>query len=233
MGLVYTFLGLYVFLLGANTGFIPVARKMGLAFSTPAYAERFWLVMLVCLFMGLLIILAEPAVHVLGKQVEEVSRGTITSRELMVALCLALGAACVLGVAKIQYQIDFMAIVVPILIVVFFLACFVPELYTALAFDSSSIASGTMTSCFLLPMCIGLATGKFGADNPAAIVAYGTGILGLVSVTPLLAIILLGVYGRIKSMIAIRITRSRIREPEDSQVIHLPNADPLSLAAPR
>lgn len=228
LGLAYTFVGLYVFLLAADTGLIPVGRKMGLAFGSPNFQENFWAVALVCLGIGLLLILAEPAVHVLGKQVEEVSRGSIRSRELMVALCVAMALAVLFGILRVKYRIPIMDIMVPIILLVGAMSLFVPEIYTALAFDSAGIASGTMTSCFLLPMCLGMAVAVFGADDTTDIVKYGSGILGLVSTTPLLAIEALGVYGRIKSIIAIRITRSRIREPDDEQVVHLVNGEPFA-----
>lgn len=224
VGLVEAFVGLSVFMIGINSGFIPVARQLGMAFASSGFQSHFYAVMIACGLIGFLIILGEPAVHVLSKSVEEVSRGSISVKELYVALCCGVAGALILGIAKVQFQWEMKYIVIPLLVIFFLLALFVPKLFTGLALDSAGIASSTMASAFLLPMEIGMAMVKFGPSNTEQVVRYGTGMVGLVYICPLIAIELLGLYGKAKNHVLYEINRNRVMEPDDSQIIHLGNA---------
>lgn len=231
IGLVETFFGLSIFLIGVNSGLMIVGRQMGESFATNGFQNNFYVVVLMCIVIGLLVILAEPAVKILGKQVEDVSRGSIGLKEIYISLCTGVCLAFVFGILKVQYEWDVIGIYVPVLLITFILTLFSPDFYTALAFDSAGIASSTMTSAFLLPMCIGFAVSKFGGPMQdftgqyENITRYGTGVLGLVYVFPLMTIELLGVYGKIKQTAIYNINRKRIMEPDDSQIIHLPNEE--------
>ena len=228
IGLVETFLGLTVFMVGINSGFMIVARQLGVAFSSTGFQDHFYVVILLCILIGTLIILAEPAVHVLCKQVEEVSRGSIGIKELYGALCVAVCAALLFGILKVQFRIDITVIIIPLLLLFFILTLFVPNIYTGLALDSAGIASSTMASAFLLPMEIAMFVAKYPTASAEETVRYGTGMVGLVYICPLLAIEILGVYGKVKSNIVFRINQARIIEADDKQVIHLENNEPLS-----
>lgn len=237
VGLVETFCGLFVFMLGVNSGFITAARQMGRAFGTIDYYNNFYAVILICLLIGVLIILAEPAIHVLGKQVEEVSRGSVSVPELYVSLCIGVSMALVISAIRVRYQIPYMYFIVPILLASLLLTFFVPKLFSALAFDSAGVASSTMSSAFLMPMIVSMAYVIYSGDSTAAptadqvteMISYGTGVLGLVYVCPLLTIQAVGAYGRVKSLAAMAVNRRRVTEPDDAQIIELPNGEPNSL----
>lgn len=231
VGLVETFLGLFVFMLGVNTGFMSIARQMGHAFGSGGFRDNFYAVILACILMGMLIILAEPSIHVLGKQVEEVSQGSIRSSELYVGLCIGVAMALVFSVLRVQYEISFMLFGVPLLIASLALALFSPKIFVALAFDSAGIASSTMASAFLMPMVLSMAAAKFGTGSSEAIeniISYGSGVLGMVYLCPLFSIQVLGAYGQVKQMTSMAINRKRVMEPDDSQVIHIPNGESMS-----
>lgn len=233
IGLVYTCLGLTLFLAAVNSGFIPVGWKMGVNFSSYEGAN-FGLVIGVMALVGLVIILAEPSVHVLGKQIEEVSRGAIRSHSLFVALCFALMSACILGVLRAKFpSINYAMIQVILFFVSLVLSFFVPTIYFALSFDSAGVASGTMASAFLLPICSGLAYTLYPYDPSNGIsnssIQGGFGVIGLVSTCSIIAIQVLGAYGEIKRRMMVRNAMSKIFASDDSQVIHLKNGEPGSM----
>lgn len=233
IGLVYTCFGLTLFLTAVNSGFIPVGWKMGVNFSS-YQGSSFGMVIAVMALIGFVIILAEPSVHVLGKQIEEVSRGAIRSRSLFVALCFALMSACILGVLRAKFpEINYAMIQVTLFFLSLVLSFFVPTIYFALSFDSAGVASGTMASAFLLPICSGLANALYDYDPDAGIsnnsIQGGFGVIGLVSTCSIIAIQVLGAYGEIKRRIMVRNATSKIFTSDDSQVIHLKNGEPGSI----
>lgn len=222
IGFGYTFVGLTLFLTGVNSSFIPLATKMGLAFA--AYEDsQFYVVLLIMALIGMVIILAEPSVHVLAKQVEDVSRGSIRSKDLFMAMCCALVVVCVLSVARVKFidEIDYTVIIVVLLLISFAISFFVPDLFFALSFDSAGVASGTMSSAFLLPLCSGMAFNLYSGDDDMMLKA-GFGVIGLVAMISLVSIQLLGLYGNIKTYVKVRRSYKAIFAPDDSQVIHLP-----------
>ncbi len=225
VGLVETYVGLFIFMIGVNTGFMPVARQLGRAFGSTGYQDNFYAVILMCLAIGTLIILAEPSVHILGKQVEEVSQGSIKTRDLYVALCLGVGLAVLMCVLRVQYLIDMRYMAIPMMLLSLLLAMFSPKIFTALAFDSAGIASSTMASAFILPMVVSMATARF-PNNTEQVLSYGTGVVGMVFLCPLVAILILGIVGRCKAQVRLAINRRRVVEFDDSQVVHLPCGEP-------
>lgn len=226
IGFLYTFVGLSLFLMGVNSGFIPLAWKMGLSFASPSYAgANFALVAFVMGLIGLFIILAEPSVHVLAKQIEDVSRGSVRGKNLFLALCLALMVVCVLAVARVRFldQVDYTAVIVVLFLVSFSISFFVPDLYFALSFDSAGVASGTMSSAFLLPLCTGMAYALY-RDDSAKLVRSGFGVIGLVAMISLVSIQLLGLFGHLKMKVKLRASYAAIFSFDDAQVVHLPSS---------
>lgn len=227
VGLLYTFIGLVLFLMGASSGFIPVATSIG----EGAVSLNFPLFLFIGFAIGCLIILAEPGVHVLADQVSEVSRGALGKKSIYIALCLATGLAVVFNAIRIRYNIPIAYFVIPIYILAFALSFFVSEIYVGVAFDSSGIATGTLSSCFLLPMFIGYSLGVYNdpsfnyqtINEGQFILENGFGVLGMVSVMPLVAIESLGLFGILKSKKAYRRALLQQLEKDDNQVIHLPS----------
>lgn len=226
IGFLYTFVGLSLFLMGVNSSFYPLAWKMGLAFGSNGYdGANFAVVLVIMGLLGLVIILAEPSVHVLAKQVEDVSRGSIRSKDLFFAMCAALMVVCILAVTRVKYinEIDYTVIIVALLLVSFAISFFVPDLFFALSFDSAGVASGTMSSAFLLPLCTGMSSALYPYDKELQMKS-GFGVIGLVAMISLVSIQLLGLYGNIKTYIKVRRSYKAIFTPDDSQVIHLPSS---------
>jgi hypothetical protein len=225
IGLFYTFIGLVFFLMGANSGFITVASSLGKSFGHLSI----YLFLGIGFVIGCLIILAEPAVHVLAEQVSEVSRGVIKKSTIYIALCLATGLAVLLNIIRVRFSIPLVYFIVVVYIITFVMCFFVPDIYVAIAFDSSGVATGTLSSCFLLPMFIGYTNtlyeqGVYGDITlGAAMLENGFGIIGMVSTMPLIAIELVGLIGVIKTKTAYKKALESVREPDDSQIIHLPS----------
>ena len=222
VGLVYTFIGLVALLAAVNAGFKPVANKIGLALG--AEDSFFGVALLFAALFGLFGVIAEPAVHVLARQIEDVSEGTIKKNTVLAVLAVAIGLAVVLAVLRAKYQFDIMLYLVPGYIIALLLSFIVPKIYTAIAFDSGGVASGPMTSTFVLPFCLGFAYSTIDDGSPISngdIFSNGFGLVALVAMTPLIVLQLLGLYINVKKAIVYRMARNHIVEENDDQVIHL------------
>ena len=145
--------------------------------------------------VGLLIILAEPAVNVLVKQVEEVSSGTIKKRTLKIALAISMAFALAISMLRIIYGFSLWLIIGIGYIIALGLSFLVPKIYTTIAFDAGGVASGPMTATFLLPLAIGATKAISSADN---ILSLAYGLVATVALMPLITIQLLGFTGKLK-----------------------------------
>ena len=217
VGLLYTFFGLWIFLIGANTGFIPVATALGKNFVTlsPALFLGFGFL------VGCLIIFAEPAVHVLADQVTEATSGTIRKSQVLLFLAVGTGFSVLFNVLRVLYGIPIIYFIATIYVIGFVLAFLVPDIYVAIAFDSTGVATGTLSSCFLLPLFIGFTSATSGGSIEA-VLTDGFGIIGMISTMPVIAIESLGLYGKVKTKMAYAKALKKVKEEDDSQVIHLP-----------
>jgi len=136
LGIVFTYIGLVLFLTSVNVGFMPIGFKLG---SQLALANQ-WLVVGVGLVMGVLVVLAEPAIHILNQQVEEITSGYVTKRSMMIGLCIGVGAAIALSVVRIIFGFSIVYYIIPGYFISLALSLFVPPVYTAIAFDSGGVA---------------------------------------------------------------------------------------------
>lgn len=213
VGTVFTYIGLVIFLTGVNVGFMPIGYKLGteLAAAHPAVLIGLGLV------MGILVVMAEPAIHVLTVQVEEVTGGYITKRSMMIGLCLGVGAAIALSMIRIVYDFSVVYYLIPGYFLSLGLSLFVPPVYTAIAFDSGGTASGPMTSGFILPFAIGVCAALQGSD---AVLRNAFGVVALVAMTPLITIQLLGFRGIVAERLAERRAMKRILGVDDQQIIN-------------
>ena len=190
IGLIYTFIGLVLFLTGANVGFMPAGFLLGSGLGGSAFS---FAVIPIGMIIGFFIVAAEPAVQVLQKQVEDVTSGAIPKKALVFAL--EIGVAISVGIAMLRALtgVSIMAFLIPGYVIAFALTFFVPEIFSSIAFDSGGVASGAMTSAFLLPFAIGVCRAS---GNNVATDAFGT--IAMVAMTPLIAIQLLGVVYKAK-----------------------------------
>jgi hypothetical protein len=184
VGILYTFIGLVLFLTGVNVGFIPVGNLLGSELATGQFP---WLLIPLGMIVGYFIVAAEPAVLVLNKQVEEVSNGTVPAKAMK--LCMSVGVAVSVGLSmtRVLTGISILWLLIPGYALALILSFFVPKIYTGIAFDSGGVASGPMTTTFLLPFAMG-ACEAVGGD----ILTDAFGVVAMVAMTPLIAIQLMG-----------------------------------------
>lgn len=185
IGVVYTCLGLVLFLTGANVGYMPAGYLIGSELGLTSYR---YIIIPIGMIAGYFIVAAEPAVQVLQKQVEDVTSGAIPKKALSFAL--EIGVAVSVGIAMLRVLTG-ISIIYPIVIgyvTAIVLSFFVPEIFTSIAFDSGGVASGTMTATFLLAFAIGACEAVGGN-----IITDAFGTVAMVAMTPLIAIQILGV----------------------------------------
>ena len=206
-GLIYTYAGLVMFLTGVNVGFMPAGQLIGAAI---AGGGAPFLLIPIGMLMGYFIVGAEPAVHVLVKQVEEVSMGSISQGAMKQGL--AIGVAVSIGIAMLRVLtgISILWFLIPGYAVSLALTFFVPQLFTGVAFDAGGVASGPMTATFLLPFAMGACEAAGGN-----LMTDAFGLVALVAMTPLVTIQLLGLAGRVKKRLADDALRAELAKAED------------------
>lgn len=191
IGLIYTYLGLVLFLTGVSIGFAPVGSLLG---GELAASKFKWLLIPIGMLIGYFIVKAEPAIQVLNHQVEYVTGDDISASAMN--LCLSIGVSISVGLAMLRSitGISIYWIIIPGYLIALVLTRFVPKIFIGIAFDSGGVASGPMTSTFLLPLCIGVSEALGGN-----IMADAFGVVALVALTPLIAVQIMGVAYRWKS----------------------------------
>lgn len=190
VGLVYSLAGITIFLTGVNIGFIPAGQMIGEALASLDYN---WILIPIGVIIGFFIITAEPAVHVLNKQVEEITSGAISKKMMMIGLSIGVGIAVALSMIRILNGISIWYFLLPGYILAMILAFIVPDIFTAISFDSGGVASGTMATAFLLPMAIGVCNSMGGN-----IMTDAFGIIGMVAMMPLVTVQIMGLLYQIK-----------------------------------
>ena len=213
IGVAFTYVGLVMFLTGVNVGFMPIGYKLGYEL---AQISQHLLVGL-GLLMGVLVVLAEPAIHVLNQQVEDVTGGYISQKSMMIGLCVGVGASIALSVIRIIFDFSLVYYVIPGYFLSLALSLFVPPVYTAIAFDSGGVASGPMTSGFILPFATGVCVCLQGE---AAVLRDAFGVVAVVAMTPLITIQLLGFKAIVSEKIAEKRAMKRILGADDQQIIN-------------
>lgn len=212
-GVLFTFVGLVIFMTAAKVGFMPVGYKLGSMLSTGNHPA---VLVIFAFITGMATVLAEPAVHVLNNQVERVTDGAITKRSMMIALSIGVGISIALSMIRIIFHFSILYYLIPGYIISLGLSLIVPGMYTAIAFDSGGVASGPLTSTFILPFAIG-ACAMIQGQEMIPLDAFG--VVAMVAMTPLISIQFLGFKAimteRIKSKRAMR----RMLEADDEQII--------------
>lgn len=185
VGFLYTVIGLILFLTGVNVGFTPVGNLLGSGLAGSAYR---WVLIPIGALIGYYIVKAEPAVQVLNKQVEDVTGGTVSQSMMNTALSIGVACAVMLSMVRVLTGISIYWILVPGYALALILARFVPSVFVGIAFDSGGVASGPMTSTFLLPLAMGACTALGGN-----VVTDAFGVVALVALAPPVAIQIMGV----------------------------------------
>ena len=185
VGFLYTVIGLILFLTGVNIGFTPVGNLLGSGLADNTYR---WVLIPIGALIGYYIVKAEPAVQVLNKQVEDVTGGTVSQSMMNTALSIGVACAVMLSMVRVLTGISIYWILVPGYALALILARYVPSVFVGIAFDSGGVASGPMTSTFLLPLAMGACTALGGN-----VVTDAFGVVALVALAPPGAIQIMGV----------------------------------------
>jgi len=192
VGFAYTYVGLVLFLTGANIGFMPAGQLLGAKLADIGGWVK-WMLLPIGMILGYFVVAAEPAVHTLKKQVSEITNGAIS--EKAIGLALSIGVAVSVGISMIRILTGLS--ILPVLIIGYIIPLvitfFVPPIYTGIAFDSGGVASGPMATTFILPFAIGACSALGGNILESAF-----GIVAMIAMTPLITIQVLGLIGKIK-----------------------------------
>ncbi len=192
-GILYTFFGLVIFLVGVNAGFMEVGKVVGYELAS---LENKSIIVIVGFVLGLVTILAEPAVYVLNRQIETVTSGFVKRKTVLMFLCIGVGGAVALSVIRILIpEIKLWHYLLPGYIIACIMTFFTPKLFVGIAFDSGGVASGPMTATFILAFTQGAAD----AVDHADILIDGFGVIALVALTPLIALQILGILYKVYS----------------------------------
>lgn len=191
VGILYTFLGLTLFLTGVNVGFMPAGNELGRRL---AGLPLRWLIVPVGMLIGYFLVKAEPAVLVLNKQVEEITGGAISQKVMMAGLSIGMAASVGLSMVRVLTGAPLLWFLLPGYALALALSFFVPRIFTAVAFDSGGVASGPMTATFLLPFAMG-ACEAVGGD----ILTDAFGVVAMVAMIPLITIQIIGLVYQFKT----------------------------------
>lgn len=216
VGVLYTYMGLVVFLTGVNVGFMPAGSLLGRQIAELPYN---WIIVPLGMVIGYFIVSAEPAVHVLNEQVEELTGGAISKKAMMGSLAVGMAISVGLSMVRAMTGLSIWFFLVPGYLIALVLTFFVPRIFTAIAFDSGGVASGPMTATFLLPFAMGVTTAMGGN-----ILKDAFGTVAMVAMTPLITIQILGLIFALKSRRDERVAKQDIPEekpPEIEEIIEL------------
>ena len=191
VGIVYVFVGLAIFLTGANVGFVPTGTAIG--YNLAGYLNGIPLIP-ISMLLGYFIVKAEPSVYVLNKLVESMSAGAIKGKTTGLGLSIGVAAALGLAAVRIITGLDIMWILIPGYAIALALSFFVPKIFVGISFDSGGVASGTMMSAFVLPLCMG-ACDALGGN----VMTDAFGCVALVAMAPIISIQICGFVYRLKS----------------------------------
>ncbi len=218
IGLLYTYVGLVLFLTGANVGFMPAGNYLG---QTIAGLSIAWIIIPIGMIIGYFIVKAEPAVFVLTHQVDEITSGAISAKAMGTSLSIGVSISVGLAMIRVLTGISILWLLVPGYALALILTFFVPKIFTAIAFDSGGVASGPMTATFLLPFAMG-ACEALGGN----IITDAFGIVAMVAMTPLITIQIMGVVFKLKENKLRKTAGQQIAEPttdasDDFEIIEL------------
>ena len=193
LGAVPVFAGLLIFLFAIDFGFAFAGGYIGEVFMDPIRAGWFrWLLPPIGFVLGVAITLTEPAVTVLADQLQEM----IGLRQMTTRLFLAvsIGVSATLAIVKIMLEINILWFLVPLYIIAIVMMKFSSKMFVGLAFDSGGVVGGALSSAVLTPLTLGVAQAVATAagDKALSILMNGFGILAFISVTPLIAVQVMG-----------------------------------------
>lgn len=192
IGILLVVLGITFFLSAANFGFLCTGQKLGLVLGV---LEQNWVIVPIFALIGLVIVLAEPAVHVLGRQIETVTSGVVSKKTMFFALCLGVCVSLILVCIRLLTGINILWIVIPLFALCFILTFLVPKMFTGIAFDSGGVVTGAMSTTFVLPMIIGIV---YTIGGNAGILTNAFGSLAIIAGSPIISVLIVGAIFKLK-----------------------------------
>ncbi len=206
VGVVPAYLGLLIFLSGIDYGFQYVGQYIGQVFFDASKPDWFkYLLLLVGFVLGAAITVSEPAVTVLGDQIEELTNGHIKKSTIKITLAIGIGFASLLSILKILTELNILYFLVPLYIISIALMPFAPKLFVGLAYDSGGVTGGALTSAFLTPLTLSIAQQvAITSGGTMSVLTNGFGIISFISVTPIIAVQVLGIIYDVCSKKAIK-----------------------------
>lgn len=216
IGFATSFIGLVLFLTAVSAVMSPI----GLVVGEELGAKPDIVIIIVAFVLGLVTILCEPAVHVLAVQIEQISDGQLKKRTILFALSIGVGVAIGLSMIRTLFKFSIMYYIVPGYIISLAMMFYVPDIYTAIAFDSGGTASGPMSVSFILPLIIGVYSKKNNLTVGTEFYKDAFGVVALIALTPILAIQILGAVSNLKQAWALRDMRAEISDARNSEIIH-------------
>lgn len=219
IGLLYLLFGLTIFLTGVNSGFMPAAKILGEAMGELDFN---WVLIPICLVIGTCVVLAEPAVHVMTKQVEEVTSGAISRRMMLVGMALGVGIAMSLAMVRMLFDISIWFILIPGYIIALILTFLVPKMFVGIGFDSGGVAAGAMSAAFVLPFTTGVCTALGGN-----VITDAFGVVGMIAMMPPITVQIMGVIYKVKLKRTERLEaiaeEENIKQTEGSNTVVFPD----------
>ena len=212
VGFLYTYIGLVFFLTGANVGFMPAGRLIG---ARIAGGEMKYALIPIGALMGYFVVSAEPAVHSLKKQVEEITNGSVSQKSIGIALSIGVGCSVGIAMVRVLTGIPVLPILVFGYVLSLVISFYVPPIYTGIAFDSGGVASGPMATTFILPFAIG-ACEALGGD----VLTDAFGVVAMIAMTPLIAIQVMGLMGEIKRKKQLAVAKQEILGLDDDMIYY-------------
>lgn len=214
-GLVFTLIGLTLFLTGVNSGFMDMGRILGMELAGMAP----WILVGVAFVIGLIVVLVEPAVHVLGEQIEEVTSGHIPVKLIRMTLSLGVGTAIALSMVRILVpEVKLWYFLLPGFAIAILLSFRVDPIFVGIAYDAGGVASGPMTATFVLAFAQGAAD----MTPTANVLIDGFGVIAMVAMAPVVSIMILGTAFKHKEARTLELE-------EDTSIISTPILDSSSL----
>lgn len=213
VGFLYTYIGLVLFLCGVEVGFAPVGTVIGREL---AATEQKWLLIPIGMLIGYFVVKAEPAIQILNHQVQSVTNGAVSASAMNI--CLSIGVAVSLGLSmmRILFGVPIQYIIIPGYVAALVMSRFVPKIFVGIAFDSGGVASGPMTSTFLLPLCIG-ACYMLGGN----IMTDAFGAVALVALAPLISVQIMGLAYRYKMYVMSKARTYSLLPADSDEIVEL------------
>ncbi len=221
IGLVYTYLGLVIFLTGVNVGFMPAGQYIG---EYLAGSGKSYMLIPIGMVIGYFIVAAEPAVHVLKQQAETVTDGLITGKSLGISLSIGVALSVGISMLRVLTGISILWFLIPGYAFALTMTFFVPAIFTSVAFDAGGVASGPMTATFLLPIAMGASSGAGGDITTDAF-----GVVAMVAMTPLITIQLLGLISLLKEKRKIINISEQAAAVSPDEAVELPSSETAAI----